>query len=218
MAGFGGMQIDIDAKQIGLIGDRFAKAKERLPAAISYAVGSVGPVAMGAMKRELPAQTGLQRKTISKALKGAVRGSTYVIKSSGGNIRLKYFRAFETAQGVSAAPWNDREVFPETFIKAGWWPNRTTPIAGGQVLRRKGKSKYPMTVVKSGLWIANEMVIGPSAAAFYNTVSMLLPAMIEGVLIGTIEGGFAEKAANNAAAADLLKRYEHVSLNDPIPF
>ncbi|WP_316172118.1 MULTISPECIES: hypothetical protein [unclassified Bradyrhizobium] len=218
MAGAGGIKIDIDARQIGAVGDKFARAKARMPAAISHAVSTVGPVAMGAMKRELPAQTGLQRKTIDKALKGAVRGPTYVIKSKGGNIRLKYFRARETAQGVSAAPWNARQVFPETFIMAGWWPNRTKPIARGQVLRRKGKAKYPMEVVKSGLFIAEEMVTGPSAAAFYSTVAVLLPSIIEGVITGAIIGGGADKAAQDAAAADVLKRYSHVSLNDPLPF
>jgi hypothetical protein len=218
MASFGGLQVNIDARQIGAIGDRFAKAKAKMPAALAHAVSSVGPIAMGAMKRELPAQTGLQRKTIDKALKGTTRGATYVIRSKGGNIRLKYFRAHETADGVSAAPWNDRQVFPGTFIMAGWWPNRTKPVARGQVLRRKGKSKYPTELVRSGLYIAEEMVTGPSAAAFYNTVAIMLPSIVEGVITGAIIGKGAEKARQDAAAAEVLSRYSHVSLNDPLPF
>jgi hypothetical protein len=112
------------------------------------------------MKAVLPGQTGLKAKTINKALKGRSSGATYVIQSHGGNIRLKYFGARETGAGVTAAPWNSRRLYPATFIKSGWWPNRVKPIAAGQVLRRKTAAKYPLEVVRSGLFIAEEMVKG----------------------------------------------------------
>jgi hypothetical protein len=214
----GALQLKIDARQIAAIGDRFKHAKEQMPAALKQAVNSIGPVALGAMKHALPGQTGLKSKTIDKALKGRGSGTTYVIRSHGGNIRLKYFGARETSRGVSAAPWNERKVYAETFIMSGWWPNRVKPIAKGQVLRRVGDSKLPVEVVRSGLYIAEEMVKGASAAAFYNTVGVMLPAIVDGILTGAIAGSGAEKAAQNAAAREINQRLAHVSLNDDIPF
>jgi hypothetical protein len=216
----GGLELRVDARQIAAIGKRFQDAKAKMPGALAAAVQHIGPYALGAMKAELPGQTGLKSKTVDKALKGASRGATYVIKSHGGDIRLKYFGARETAGGVSAAPWNDRKVYAATFIKSGWWPNRREPIAKGQVLRRKGESKYPMEVVKSGLYIAEEMVKDGCAAAFYNTVGALMPGALESVLFGALSGGGAKAQADarSAAAREVNTRLSHVGLNDPIPF
>lgn len=230
----GGIALKIDISGLTQLANQLAAAKANMPGALATAVSTIGPYVLNAMKMEMPGQTGLSEKTISKAVKGRSSGSAYVIKSHGGDIRLKYFGARETAKGVSAAPWNSRRVYPATFIKSGWWPKRVAPIANGQVLRRVGKSKLPVTVVKSGLFIAEEMVKDATAAAFYNTVGALLPGVLEGVVFGTLGGrglmvgggsskstGIAaniERASQNAAAKAINSRLSHVSLNDKMPF
>src|ERR1700730_9012641 len=170
----GGLEIKVDVAQIAAIANRFQHAKAQMPAALAKAVKEIGPATTSAMKAALPGQTGLKAKVINKALKGRSSGATYVIQSHGGNIRLKYFGARETSAGVTAAPWNSRRLYPATFIKSGWWPKRVKAIAAGQVLRRKGKEKNPMEVVRSGLFIAEEMIKGASASAFYGTVDATL--------------------------------------------
>lgn len=179
----GGLEIKVDASKIAALGAHFQQAKASMQAALSAAVASIGPAATDAMKRVLPGQTGLKSKTINKALKGKGSGLVYVIRSHGGDIRLKYFGARETSKGVTAAPWNSRKLYPATFIKSGWWPNRVAPIAHGQVLRRVGQSKFPIAVVRSGLFIPEEMIKGASAAAFYGTIDARFAPAVEAVLL-----------------------------------
>jgi hypothetical protein len=181
-----GLEIRIDAHQIAALGKHFEQAKAEMPKALAAAVTKVGPLANEAMKKVLPGQTGLKSKTINAALKGRSSGATYVIRSHGGDIRLKFFNPRETAKGVTAAPWNSRRLYPATFIRAGWWPNRKQAIAGGQVLQRVGASKYPLKVVRSGLFIPEEMVKGASASAFYGTVDAQLAPAIEAVLFAVL--------------------------------
>lgn len=174
------MKVDITA--LAAFANRLQQAKQHMPAELASVVQQVGPIATSQMKRVLPAQTGLKFKTINKALKGRGRGTRYEIVSKGGDIRLKFFNARETAKGVTAAPWNSRRLYPATFIKAGWWPNRTKPIGGGHVFQRVGSKKLPIQQVRSGLFIPNEMVTGKSAVVFYGTVDAQLGPALERVL------------------------------------
>lgn len=178
----GGIDIKVDVTGLKQFADRLSQAKAKMPGALSALVMQVGPEATSQMKRVLPAQTGLKFKTINKALKGSGRGSVYTIKSKGGDIRLKFFNPRETAKGVTAAPWNARRLYPATFIRSGWWPKRGKPVAHGQVMRRVGKSKFPITVARSGLYIPEEMVKGNSAVVFYGTVEARLAPAIEAIL------------------------------------
>jgi hypothetical protein len=63
------------------------------------------------MRTALVSQTGLKRGTLVRAVKGSAGPGGYVFKSHGGNIRLKFLGARETKKGVSAAPWNKRQIF-----------------------------------------------------------------------------------------------------------
>lgn len=212
----GGIALKVDISGLTKFANQLQGAKAKMPAALAYIANTTGPMAIAAMKDALPGQTGLKSKTIDSALRGVGGGAKYTIRSKGGDIRLKYFGAHETAKGVSAAPWNSRRVYPATFIKSGWWPNRVKPIANGQVLRRVGKSKLPVTVVRSGLYIAEEMVKGASAAAFYRTVDAFVPALAEGIILGIIGGG--SPMDTGGGLRDVGKRYSHVKLNDKMPF
>lgn len=153
------------------------------PDATRRAINHTGDKARTAVRVAMVVQTGLKRKTINKAVistrASAKGGGSYTIKSKGGNVRLQFFGARETQAGVSAAPWNQRQIFASTFIKGGKFPNRVALKYGGAVLIRADQSRFPIHVVKSGLFIAEEMVKGNSALAFYNTVERDLPARIE---------------------------------------
>lgn len=178
----GGIEIKVDLTGLHKFAAHLQAAKAKMPGALAEVVMQVGPEATSQMKRVLPAQTGLKFKTINAALKGSGRGAIYTIRSHGGDIRLRFFGARETAKGVTAAPWNARRLYPATFIRSGWWPKRGKPVSHGNVMRRTGKSKYPIEQIKSGLYIPEEMVKGNSAVVFYGTVEARLAPAIEAIL------------------------------------
>ncbi|MGU3665820.1 hypothetical protein ACLBX9_16700 [Methylobacterium sp. A49B] len=200
----GGLFVTLDASALARLGNQIGAAGKGAPLALARAINHTGAKAKTQMVRALVPQTGLKRRTIVKALrenKASAGSLTYTIKSHGGNIRLKYFGARETRAGVSAAPWNVRSVWQGSFMKAGWWPHRVVKSNwNGQVFERAGSITGNMragsqtrrmdrfTVVKSGLFIPDEMVQGASAAAFNSTAAADLPARLEREL-GRILGG-----------------------------
>lgn len=178
-----GLEIKVDGSAISSLADRLGAVPKKIRPAIRMAVNDTGDRTRTPMKRALAPQTGLKPKVITAAVKTdrATDGSlTYTLRSRGGNIRLKYFAARETRPGVSAAPRSQRRVFAGTFMKAGWWPKRVTkPNWNGQVFRRAGgktrNGKDRFEVVRSGVFIPEEMVRGATAAAFNATSARVLP-------------------------------------------
>ena len=156
--------------------------------AYSAAINRAGAEASKHTAEALTKQTGLPKRTAPKALRKHVRRSTpaslaYTITASGGNVRLKFFKARETRKGVSAAPWNKRQVFASTFMRAGWWPHRVTkPNWNRQVFRRTGSTtkfgKDQFENVKSDLFIPTEVTIGQAAAA-WRRGSTIVQAAVE---------------------------------------
>lgn len=147
------------------------------------AVNRAGDMARTKVRRELARQTGLKYKVIKHALK-TKRSSwstlEYRITARGGDIALKYFSPRETSKGVTAAPFGKRKLFPGTFMKAGWWPNRVVnPSWNGHVFKRVGNEKSPIEKEVSGVSIPNEMVQGASKDVFQSTVARVLPQRIE---------------------------------------
>lgn len=173
------MDLKIDLSAVSKIAEVMHRAGAQSGKVLQRAVKHTGDKALSAMRSALVPQTGLQRKTLVKALKGSTAGNGYVIRSQGGDIRLKFFKARETRKGVSAAPWNNRRVYPGTFIKGGRFPNRKGLSFGGQVMQRSGGSRLPIHGVKSGLYIPEEMVKGASAQAFYSTLDTDLAPRLE---------------------------------------
>lgn len=141
-----------------------------------------------AVRRETVAaeaeQTGLSKRIINRAQKESPATPArlvYAIRSAGGNVRLKYFGARETRGGVSAAPWNERKVFPSSFIKGGRFPERVALGMGGHVFSRTGSSRLPIASGKSGLFIPAEMVTGETASAFTTGSSTALRTVTHAV-------------------------------------
>jgi len=175
--------VRVDAKALADLGNRFAALAKDQPDAMRRAINHTGDKARTAMRAALVPQTGLKRKTINKAVtstRAALHGSTgYTIKAKGGDIRLKFFSARETRAGVTAAPWSKRRLYPKTFTKGGHFPNRVALRMNGAVVVRAGKARYPLKTVKSGLFIAEELVSGDSLKVFHATVERDLPARLE---------------------------------------
>ena len=180
------ISISVDVSKLASLGNRLHNVQTEMPKALAEAVSKVGPIAASQMKRVLPGQTGLNFGTINRALKGNSSGAVYVIRSRGGDIRLKFFNPRETAKGVTAAPWNSRRLYPGTFIRAGWWPMRKQPVRGGHVFERVGRAKYPIKAIRSGLLIPEEMLKGNSAAVFYGTVEAQLMPVIDAIVFKSL--------------------------------
>lgn len=139
-------------------------------------------------------QTGLRKGVIARAQRGhkaSGRHLVYEIEAAGGDVRIKHFRARETRAGVAASPWNKRQVFAGTFMKAGWpqgerWAKRKAkPNWNGQAFRRTGgKTRSGMDEfehAKSGLYIPIELVTGATAAAFEAGSARVLDTTMAGI-------------------------------------
>ncbi|WP_316216612.1 hypothetical protein [Bradyrhizobium sp. SZCCHNR3003] len=181
-------QLEIDASQIEAMAKIFEEAKAKAPKAISRAISRTGAMTKTQVVRALTAQTGLKRPVIVRAVKAKPGAMSYALHSRGGDVSLKYFGARETRRGVSAAPWNHRQVFAGAFIKGGRFPNRVALGFGGQVMARAGKSRLPIGKRKSGLFIPKEMISGATAAAFLRTVNTVLPARLQHELQAILGG------------------------------
>ena len=160
---------------------------------LQRAVNHTGDKARTQVIRALAKQTGLNYGVIKKAVRtgrawGASenasqfvdgRGSLeYVLSSKGGDISLKYFKARETRQGVTAAPFGKRKLFAGAFMSSGRRPNRK--MAGklnGHVYepvnsQATGKSSWKRRIrfLDSGVVIPGEMLKGASRDAFMRVV------------------------------------------------
>lgn len=184
------INLHFDLSSFKTVGNHFAKAAKDQPDAMRRAINHTGDKAKTGMKIALVIQTGLKRRTMDKALKSkkasAKGGGLYTITVKGGDARLSKFAARETRKGVSAAPWNARRVYAGSFMKGGQFPNRVALKLHGAVLIRKGKARYPLAGVKSGLVLPLEMLKGGSANAFYTIVERDLPARIAHELARTL--------------------------------
>lgn len=182
------MQINYDFTPVLKISNALKAAGKQVPLILNRAINHTGDKARTKMRNVLVGQTGLKRKTIVKAVKSAkaAPGGSYVIKAKGGNIRLQFFAARETRKGVTAAPWNKRQLYAGTFMKGGQFPKRVALKRG--VLKRAGKGRLPVHTIKSGLFIADELISGASQDAFNSTVEREMPGRIAHELYRVLGG------------------------------
>lgn len=160
---------------------------------LQRAINHTGDKARTQVIRALAKQTGLNYGVVKNAVRtgrawGAGedaskfvdgRGSLeYVLSTKGGDISLKYFKARETRQGVTAAPFGKRKLFPGTFILGGRFPKRkTADKLNGHVYQptsgqATGKDSWKRRVnfKDSGVVIPQEMLQGASRDAFMRVV------------------------------------------------
>ena len=175
------IRIHIDAHQFDRLGNLIGAAGKKAPHALRRAINHTGDKARTQVRKVLVKQTGLKYRTIVKAVRStrsSYKSGSYVLKAAGGDIRLRFFGPRETRKGVSAAPWNRRQVFPGSFMKGGRFPKRVPLKSGKAVFRRTGKSRFPVKEVRSGLFIGEEMISGASEQAFFDTAQRELPPRV----------------------------------------
>lgn len=173
---------------------RIDRAGKRAPEIMAAGLNAGGDSLRQATIAAETGQTGLSKAVISRAQRAhRAHGSrlVYEIEASGGDVRIKHFRPRETRAGVAASPWNKRQVFAGTFMKAGWpqgkrWAKRKAkPNWNGQAFRRTGgKTRTGMDEfehAKSGLYIPTELVTGATAAAFDSGAAGVLDATLTGL-------------------------------------
>jgi len=166
----------------------------KAPQAIRRAINHTGDKAKTAMARAMAKQTGMKVSVMKRALKplrasdgGATsfvpgKGSLeYVLRCKGGDISLKYFKPVERAGGVYARPWGSQRFSPDAFTKSGPRGKRVaSPKLHGHVFANVagGAWRGKIQIIRSGVFLANEMVKGDSAATFHRVVeSDLLPRL-----------------------------------------
>lgn len=149
------------------------------------AVNHVGDRLRTKLTRTLAGQTGLPYRTIRRAIKvtRANYGSLdYAMRTQGGDISLKYFKARETRAGVTASPFGRRRLFAGDFTKAGRFPNRVTAKGlGGHVYapdRSSTKWGRPVSFIDSGVVIPAEMLKGDTAQEFRSYANRELPPRV----------------------------------------
>ena len=178
--------------------ERLVDLRRAMPKVAMRALNRTGAKAVTQVVRALTAQTGLPRKTIKRAVKSyraSERNLTFALKTRGGNINLRFFKARETRAGVSAAPLGKRIVVPHTFMKAGRFPNRVRFDSRGKgkgmdgnVFVRRGKGRLPIEGGRSGVYIPTEMLQGQTLASFDTLVATDLPLQVERAITDTLRG------------------------------
>lgn len=184
----------LDIQQI----ERLVDLRRAMPKIAARAINRTGAKATTAVVRALAVQTGLPRKTIKRAVKfqrASDRQLAFALKMRGGNINLRFFKARETAAGVSAAVLGKRIIVPHTFMKAGRFPNRVRFDSKGRgkgmdgnVFVRKGKSRLPIEGGRSGVYIPEQMLEGQTLAAFDTLVVSDLPVQLERAIGESLRG------------------------------
>lgn len=184
----------LDIQQI----ERLVDLRRAMPKIAARAINRTGAKATTAVVRALTVQTGLPRKTIKRAVKSqraSDRQLAFALKTRGGNINLRFFKARETIAGVSAAVLGKRIVVPHAFMKAGRFPKRVRFDSKGRgkgmdgnVFVRKGKARLPIEGGRSGVYIPEQMLEGQSLAAFDTLVTSDLPVQLDRAIGESLRG------------------------------
>jgi hypothetical protein len=182
-----GIVIKIEFDGSKELSNMLAAAGVKAPQAIRRAINHTGDKAKTAMARAMAKQTGMKVSTMKRALKplrasdgsatGFVPGKgslEYVLRCKGGDVSLKYFKPVERGGGVYARPWGSQRFYAGAFTKSGPRGKRVAnPKFHGHVMRNVagGAWRGKIAIVRSGVYLAKEMVTGESAATFHRVVA-----------------------------------------------
>ena len=164
------LRLDVDASAFARLGNAWQVAGKNGPVALAWGINAVGRKALTQMRRALVGQTGMRYGVFVRALRAknaSANNLEFRITSRGGNVRLKFFSPKETRAGTTATPWNRRTLYGGAFMKGGQFPGRVPLRMGrGNVFKRLGRSRLPIKVMRSDLYIPDEMITGASKASF----------------------------------------------------
>lgn len=114
-------------------------------------------------------QTGLPVKVIRKAQRAQPADAAnlrYRISAAGGNIALRFFNPRETPRGVQSSPLAVYRFSPSAFIRGGKFPNRVPIGLGNNVYQRTGRGRGPLRMLRSNVFLGDQLVEGQTAMAF----------------------------------------------------
>lgn len=178
------LRVDVQTVGIERLAKAFAEAGKKAPAAMRAAIRHTGLKARTQMRRAMVDQTGLKARTINRALRSAMSGDSFAIRSRGGDISLKFFQPKETRAGVRHSSPMLGNPLAGAFTKGGRFPRRVKAAGlNGHVYKRAGSKRTPLAFQDSGVVIPREMVEGSSRAAFFKTVERELPARLAHELV-----------------------------------
>ncbi|MEE7460689.1 hypothetical protein MFUR16E_04745 [Methylobacterium fujisawaense] len=191
------MEVTIDTAAIARLARDLAAFGPKLPNAQALVINRVLTRSKARVIPALVAQTGLNKRIITKAVK-MNRASPKIPRgylwTKGGEVSLRYFGAHEVAGGVQYTERGHVETLQgHYFRRSGRSPNRF-------MVKRLNKQVYFSTsgkwgvkedlrVQKSGLWIPYETVEGATRRAFLDVVEQELPGQIAAELMKLLPGG-----------------------------
>jgi hypothetical protein len=144
-----GGAVTLDVSQLKLAEGALAWiAKDRQELIFRRAINRVGDMAYTRVIRIIGKEAGIKRSEIVKEVgRYPARGAmTYVIKARGRHLSLKRFAPRQTSKGITAAPWNNRRLYPGSFFGPG-----------GHVYWRKTRKRLPIELL-TGPAIPAELV------------------------------------------------------------
>lgn len=177
------IELKIDGKDIVRLGNLIAAAGDKAPLGIIRALRHTGDKARTKMRRAVASQiapirssTGGPYAIAKKAVSGQVQGMSYVIKSRGGDIRIRFYGPKETKAGLRHKSPKRGSPIAGAFMHGGRFPNRRGgPGDGRGAYSRTGPGRFPLKSERSGVLIPEEMVTGGSAREFFATAERELP-------------------------------------------
>lgn len=144
---------------------------------IARAANYEGRKSLTQVRRALVTQTSIPRPVVVKGTRflpastgggGAVQTA---IQGTGKPLSLKVFGAKQNASGVTATVWGHRQQFDGGF--RGPRPGAIAPRLGGHAFVRTSAKRTPIKKM-FGPGIANELIKDQSAAAFRNSLPLII--------------------------------------------
>ena len=137
--------------------------------AINHTGDKVHTRVVRALARQIRApQHVIKKYGAVRRIKANAQDLTYTIRSDGGPIPLKYFRANQTRKGVSAAPWGNRKVYRHAFLISKF---------ANHAFWRAGPKRLPIERI-AGPNVPKELVKDQARQVFEQVTSKELPERV----------------------------------------
>ena len=159
-----------------------SRKRNALRRAVNHTGNKVHTQVVRAVARQIRApQAVIKKYGAVRRIRANAQNLAYTIRSDGGPIPLKYFRANQTRKGVSAAPWGNRKVYRHAFLIAkfanhAFW--RSGPKRRMSKGRYQNKMRQPIERI-AGPNVPKEIVRDQVRKVFVQHVARELPKRVE---------------------------------------